>query len=218
MDLSTNQFPSGHFINQGVIICDDHCPSVFQPDETYAQYNYPAASASMEALAGDDILNHFDPSRLPPHIAFRLPEALADIAKEIPDLLCSEKGAPPATMEASLPDPWYSNLHRAPSNLVDKWKSATLYKGRLCTRGDVAPLTVTGFMSSPTARRSSVKIAITLDASLHWSIRALGISQAFIQSKNLREPDRMMVLPPPMAALPWGGKLPPNGADLKSLP
>ena len=218
MDLSSHQFPTGHFVNQGIIVCDLHCPSTFQPDDTYTQYNYPSTTSSQEALTDDDILNHFDPSRLPPRIAFRLPEARTAIEKEISDLLRSEKGAPPAMLEVSLSDPRYTHLPRVPSTLVVKRKSVALYKGRLCTRGDVVPLTVTGFMSSPTAHRSAVKIVLTLAASLHWSIRALDISQAFLQSENLRESDRMVVIPPPMVTLPWNGKLPPIGTDLKSLP
>ena len=96
--------------------------------------------------------------------------------------------------EASLSDPLYTQLPRAPSTLVVKRKSAALYKGRLRTRGDVAPPAVTGFASSPTTHRPSVKIAIALSTSLQWGIRAMGISHAFLQSGNMRESDRIVSL------------------------
>ena len=99
-----------------------------------------------------------------------------------------------------------------------KRKSVDLYKGRLCTRGDVVPLTVTSFMSSPTAHRCGIKVLCTIATRLHWHVRALDISQAFPQSENLREEDRLVVLPPPMVTLPWTGKLAPPGTSIKSLP
>ena len=54
-------------------------------------------------------------------------------------------------------------------------------------------------MSIPEARRSGVKILRT--------IRALDISQAFLQSEDLRHDGRISAFPPPMGLLPRGGKL-----------
>ena len=52
---------------------------------------------------------------------------------------------------------------------------------------------------------------------LDWRVRALGISQAFLQSVNLRPEDRNIATPPTMATLPWGGRLPPTNMDLETL-
>ena len=121
-------------------------------------------------------------------------------------------------IEIRLDDPRYAKLPRVPSTLVIKRKTVDLYKGRLCTRGDVVPLSVTGFVSSPTVHRSSIKLICSLAVALKWNVRALDISQAFLQSENLRPESRMVVIPPPMVTLPWTGSLPPMGTDLKSLP
>ena len=54
--------------------------------------------------------------------------------------------------------------------------------------------------------------------SLKWDAKALDISQAFLQSENLRPEDRIVVIPLPMVTLPWKGSLPPMDTDLKNLP
>ena len=141
-----------------------------------------------------------------------------DTAKEITDLLKSEAGQPPALTQVALKDPKYRHLARFPSTLAVKRKSVDLYKCRLRTRGDVAPLTVAGFMSSPTAHRCCLKTLCTLPSHLHWRFRALGISQAFPQSENLRPEDRIIGIPPSMVTLPWDGHLLPVGADMETLP
>ena len=51
-----------------------------------------------------------------------------------------------------------------------------------------------------------------------WKINALDISQAFLQSGNLRPEGRLIGLAPDMASLPWNGSLPPIGTDLKNKP
>ena len=73
------------------------------------------------------------------------------------------------------------------------------------------------FMSSPTAHRCGVKLLCAIASKLQWRIRALGISQAFSQSENLREEYRLAVLPPSMATLHWAGKLAPSSTPIKSL-
>ena len=168
---------------------------------------YPALhqDLSKEMYTDQDVIDHFDPSRIPPRVAFQVPQARLAIEKEISDLLKSTPGHPPALIEIALDDPRYRHLARVPSTLVAKRKSIDLYKGRLCTRGDVVPLTVTSFMSSPTAHRCGMKLLCTMATRLQWHVRALDISQAFPQSENLREEDRLVVLPPQMVTLPWEG-------------
>ena len=96
-------------------------------------------------------------------------------------------------------------LRVAPITLAVKRKSANLYEGRLCTRGDVAPSDVPSFTSSPSAHRIGIKISRTWAVHCHWHAHALETPQAFLQSGNLRPEDRIAVLPPPMVALPWPG-------------
>lgn len=187
-------------------------------DTTYFQYSYHVADLLAPPLTDLDILGHFDPSRLHPGIAFRLPLSRLATEKEIDDLLKKDHQSPPAMIQISLNGPKYRHLPRIPSKLVVKRKNSTLYKGRLCARGDVAPLTVTGFMRSLTAHRSSVRLVRTIETAPKWDIRAVGNSQACLQSENPRAQDRIIIAPPPTGAMPWGSKLPPIGTDLGNIP
>ena len=182
-------------------------------DAIRSLYNYPTA-AFTESLTDQDTLGHFGPSRLPPRIAFRMPSARDAIEKAITDLPKEQKGAHPATIEISLDGPQYRHLTRPPITLVVKRKSASLYKGPLCTRGDVIPLSAAGFVSRPTARRCAVKIVCSRGSGRGWNIKALDISQASLQSENLRPSDRIIAPPPEMATLPWKGELPPPQSAL----
>ena len=154
----------------------------------------------------DEILNRFDPSGIPPRIAFRSPQARTAMEKEITDLLTPHGRAPPAMVEIDLYDSRYRHLPRVFSTMIAKRKSIDLYKGRLCTRGDLAPLTNVAFVSSPTANRCCVRVLITLAMNLGWGIHALGISQAFLQAENLNEKGRLVITPPPQITHPWTGK------------
>ena len=164
-----------------------------------------------------DISDGFDPSRIPPRVAFKLLPARAAIEREITDLLLAKPNEPPAMMEISLNDSRYAAIPRVQSTLVVKRKGIDSYKGRLCARGDTAPLQNTAFVSSPTAHRCAVKLICAIASQLQWVIRAIDISQAFLQSSNLNERDRVIVIPPPMIHLPWTGKLPPMHTDLSRL-
>ena len=194
--------------------------SNFIPDASYSMFCYPALHQDLpkEMYTDQDVIDHFDPSRIPPRVAFQVPQARLAIGKEISDLLKATPGRPPALIEIALDGPRYRHLARAPSTLVVKRKSIDLYKGRLCTGGDVAPLTVTSFTSSPKAHRCGIKLLCTMATGLQWHVRALDISQAFPQSENLREEDRLVVLPPQMVALPWTGKLAQPTTSVKALP
>lgn len=192
------QFPSLSYIYQGITVCDTQTEKghLAQVDETYCQYNFPAGMGEYDAVTDQEISGNFDTSRIPPRISFRLEAARRAVGEEITDLLKLDKGSPPATIEIRLDDPRYCHSPRIPSTLVIKRKSVGLYRDRLCTRGDVAPLSATGFVSIPTVRRSSIKIARALDVSTPWGVRALGISKAFLQSENMRPGSRLLVIPP----------------------
>ena len=45
-------------------------------------------------------------------------------------------------------------------------------------------------------------------------IRAVDVSQAFLQPSNLSPEDRVVAIPPNMTHLPWGGKLRPTKRDI----
>ena len=113
-------------------------------------------------------------------------------------------------VEVSLDDPRFTQVPRVHSTLVIKRKGVNLYKGRLCVRGDTAPLQTTGFVSSPTAHRCCVKVICAIASQMNWAIRAIDISQAFLQSPNLNPKDRAIAIPPSAIHLPWAGKLPPH--------
>ena len=214
-------FPAFTFENQCVIMCPSHPGEAgLASDETYSTFCYPTLQQTLaqNLYTDQDVIGHFDPSRIPPRVAYQVPQARLEIEKEITDLLKSSPGHPPVLIEVALGDPEYRHLARVHIALVVKRKSVDLYKGWLCARGDVAPLTVAGFMSSHTAHRCGIKLLCTISTRLHWRVRALGISQAFLQSENLREEDRLAGLPPPMATLPWTGRLATPRTPVKSLP
>ena len=116
-----------------------------------------------------------------------------------------------------LNDPRYCHLPKVFATLVVKRKSVDLYKARLCAMGDLVPLTDVAFASSPTANRTCVRIVLTLATTFRWQIKALDISQAFPQSTNINENDRLIIIPPPMITLPWKSSLPGPATDLRYI-
>ena len=136
-----------------------------------------------------DILDGFDPSRVPPRVAFKLLPARAAIEREITDLLQPKNHEPPAMVEVALGDSRYRTVPRVHSTLVIKRKGIDSYKGRLCVRGDTVPLQTTAFASSPTVHRCAVKLICAIASQVNWAIHAVDISQAFLQSSNLNPKD-----------------------------
>ena len=165
----------------------------------------------------DEIVDQFDPSRIPPRIAFRLEKAREAIVKEITDLLTPHGNAPPAMIEVDITLPQYRSITRVHSTLVVKRKSVGIYKGRLCIRGDTVPITQTAFVSSPTANRCGVKLICIISSQTKWVVHALDISQAFLQAGNLHPKERIILIPPPMVPLPWKRTLYHPETDLKKV-
>ena len=165
----------------------------------------------------DDIVDSFDPSRIPPRIAFRLEKAREAIVKEITDLLTPHGKEPPAMIEVDLGEAKYRQITKVHSTLVVKRKSAGIYKGRLCIRGDTVPITKTDFASSPTANRCGIKLICIIASQTKWTIRALDISQAFLQAGNLHPAERVILIPPPTIRLPWQKSLYAPDTDLKAV-
>ena len=169
------------------------CPNAFVYMNEPEQDGIPdSASKSM----GQEILDRFDPSMIPPEIAFQSPQSRVAIEKEITDLLAPPGKIHPSMIEIDLRDQRYVRLPKAFSKITAKIKSVDLYKGRLCTRGDLAPLTNVAFVSSSTSNRCCVRMVITLAVNLACDIKALDISQASPQAENLNERDRIAIIPP----------------------
>ena len=133
-------------------------------------------------------------------------------------MLTPHGAEPPAMVVVSLSDSRFKSAPRIHSTLVAKRKSAGVYKGRMCARGGSIPLTHTSFTSSPTARRCGVKIICMVAVLYSFEVRSLDVSQAFLQSDNIAESDRRVVIPPIMVKLPWAGQLHSPGINLKRLP
>ena len=241
-------WPEQSYVCHGAITCEDYAatPTDSLLDRTFCTYyrmdslpgqgnifmenakrllNHPSlptkprqTCVKKEEYNDDDVMQHFDPSRIPPRIAFKLIPAREAIEKEINDLIHAKPGEPPAMVEVALNDPRFRNVPRVQSTLVVKRKSVNQYKGRLCVRGDTIPLNTTAFISSPTVHRSGVKVICAIAAQMLWTIHSIDISQAFLQSSNLNHKDRVIVLPPNMIQMPWKGKLPPIHTDVNNLP
>ena len=113
--------------------------------------------------------------------------SLLAIGREITDLVAPQNGEPPVTMDVSLSDTRFAQIHRAQPTLAIHRKSVELYNGRLFARGDTVPFNTAASASSPTAHRCCVKLVRTIASQLPWSIRAFDISQAFLQSPNLNQ-------------------------------
>ena len=140
------------------------------------------------------------------------------VGKEINDLLAPHGAEPPAMVEVALNDSRFRNVPRIRSTLVAKRKSIGIYKGRLCARGDSVPLTHTPLTSSPTVHRCGTKLVLTIAAMRSFEIHSVGASQAFLQSDNLAESDRRIVIPPAMAPMPWKGQLHSPETNLNHVP
>ena len=116
--------------------------------------NHHKTTTPPDAYTDDEVTHRFDPSRLPPRVAFRIDAARKAVETETTDLLDTKPGSAPAMLEISLHDSRFRHLPRVQSAMIAKRKAANRYKGRLCVRGDMAPLLGVGFISPP--RRTDV--------------------------------------------------------------
>ena len=176
------------------------------------------ATTLPDAYTDDEVTHRFDPSRLPPRVAFRIDAARKAIETEITDLLATKPGTTPAMLEISLNDSRFRHLPRVQSTMIVKRKAVNHYKGSLCVRGDMIPLLDVGFISSPTVHRCGVKLLLSIATQCQWKIHSVDVSQAFLQSESLSESQRLVVVPPPYVQLPWAGHLAAKDRDMKSLP
>ena len=117
----------------------------------------------------------------------------------------------------ALNDSRYLAVPQVHSALVVKRKRIDPYKGRLCVLGDTVPLRTESSASPPTAHRCAVKLICAIASHLNWAIRAIDISQAFLQSSDLHPKGRVVVIPPPKIHLPWAVKLPPMNHDASQI-
>ena len=115
---SSHQFPGLELINQGTLFCAGRCGAgaIFSPDSSYALYAYSRQSAqSSSALYTDqDTIGHFDHSRIPPRVAFHVPQARRDVESEINDFLTSHDRQLPAMIQVPPDDPQFEHISRPP--------------------------------------------------------------------------------------------------------
>ena len=175
--------------------------------------------SAKQEYVDQDAIGGFSPPRVPTRISSKLIPARESYGREITDLLMAKPHAPPAMAEVDLDDSRFRSAPMVRSTLVIKRKGTDSYNGRLCVRGATAPLQTAAPASSPTAHRCSVKLRCAIASQIQWAIRAIGISQAFLQSSNLNPNDRVVANPhpPPMTQLPRRGILPPMNRDISKV-
>ena len=93
-------FPTSTFIEQGIITWHEH-PGADMSASTHqflAQdvFRGRQKPVSHPLFTDQEVLDHIGPSRIPPRVAPQAPPARLAIETEIPDLLKSESGRPPA--------------------------------------------------------------------------------------------------------------------------
>ena len=91
------------------------------------------------------------------------------------------------------------------STMVVRQKSPGKIKARLCIRGDT--IDAKTHAAAPTPNRTLLKPPICLSRALNCRLATLGISQAFLQSANVSEMERVLTQAPEYVELPWRGKL-----------
>ena len=159
-------------------------------------------------------MREYDPSRIPPRIAYRSIPVRVAIEEEITDLHRSKANETPSMVEVSLADSRYRQIPRTHSTLVAKSKSTHDYKGRLCVRADALSMNETAFASPPTPHRCCVGVICATECQLRWAIRAVDVSLAFLQSANMNSRDRSIASHPAMERLRWKGKRLPMSRDV----
>ena len=162
-------------------------------------------------------MDKFDPSRIPPRIAFTSARARGAVINEIGDLTKPNGEEPPAMVEVSLIDMLYRNVPRAHSALVIKRERVGIYKVRLRIRGDTVPIAQTAFISLPAANRFGIKSIFLIAPQTRWAVHASDVSHAFLQAVNSNHDGRAILIPPPTAQLPWGGPIHPPETDLGEI-
>ena len=164
------------------------------------------------------ILARGDSSAIPPRVAFQPPNARKATIEEIDDFAKDHAAVPPATLQAPLTDQRYLHVPKAFATLDVKRKTIDLHKARLRTSGDIAPLTDVACVSSPASHRTCVRIVTALPTLFRRNVKALDIGHAFLQSPNLNEEGRLIIIPPPMITLQRRSTLPDPATDLRTAP
>ena len=62
------------------------------------------------------------------------------------------------------------------------------------------------------------RLLIALATIFRRKLKNIDISQAFLQSSNLNDRDRLVIISPPTITLPWKREFPPYHVDIKLLP
>lgn len=154
------------------------------------------------AILGKQINDRLDPSRFPPRVAICDAHPRTSTIKEIADLLRIRAGIHPEVAHVDLYDPRYIVRPRAYSTLIIKRKPNGPYKAILCTRGDLVPLTDVAFVSAPAARLVCLRLLRDVATAFRRQLKTLDITQSFLQSGNLNDLDRLVIIPAPVIAIP----------------
>ena len=142
----------------------------FQAEPTIAT-NIPIGN--LDFRYGDEVVDQFGPSRIPPWIAFRLGKARAAVIKAIEDIRTPKGKVLPSMIEVSTNEDNYRTIARSRSTLVIRRRCVGIYKGRLFPRGDTVPVALTAFIASPSANRSGNRRICMIASQTRWKAHAL---------------------------------------------
>ena len=177
-------FPESTYVNHGSILCED--TTTVAPEKwmgpTYSTYyamgpllpnGFNLERLPISQIGGSirasrmsdrkeyvdqDILDGFGAFRIPPRVAFKLAPAREAIGREITDFLREKHNEPPAMVGVSLIDSRFRTAPRVHATLAIKRNGTDSYKGRLCVRGDTAPLQTPEFGEMDLRNRFAVAV------------------------------------------------------------
>ena len=158
-------------------------------------------------LQEDEWIATQDPSRIMPRIFLKIPRCIEAIVKEVSDLVRVGPSGVPSLAAVSLQDARFRKIPKAHSTLIAKRKNPSLFKARLCVRGDQIRHINEFSTSAPTASRISSKLLLTVSRVFEWPISLVDISQAFLQSDLLSPDNRLLIFPPDYIPCPWNGSV-----------
>ena len=101
------RFPMGHLLP-----IPNHFATIFTDFNILANKIEKARDSGIPWL-GDEVVDSFCPSRLPPRVAIKLPGAMAAVGKEIDDLSAPRGAEPPCRVEVGLRDSRFPPIPKA---------------------------------------------------------------------------------------------------------
>ena len=132
------------------------------------------------------------------------------IVREISSLLQNDRYGLPALQCVDLSVEKFKRVRRISPTMAVKRKSTSLYKARLCARGDLLRPEVPMDYASPTVSRFAPEILLRIGVQMQWKCGLVDISSAFTQSSLLPSAERVIILPPPYVQLPFQNRIGPK--------